>query len=102
MAKRSRMIFFGGVVIGAIVAPAVMFAAGWIVTSGAASAAVEDAVDAAVVQSLTPICVSQFPQDATRSEALAKLKSLSRWDRPDYVVQSGWATTVSLLAKRLL
>jgi hypothetical protein len=69
-----------------------MFSAGWIVTSGASSAASENAVQAALVENLTPICVSQFPQGTSRGDQLAKLKALSQWNRPEYVSENGWAT----------
>jgi hypothetical protein len=92
LAKADKRLFFAGVLVGALVAPVALFSAGWIVTSGAANAAAKESADAAIVESLTPICVSQFPQDASRVAQLAKLKSLSQWDRPDFVEQSGWAT----------
>ena len=92
MVKSDKKWFFIGVLAGAIVAPIGLFAAGWIVTSGAANATAKESATAAVIENLTPICVSQFPQDASRSDQLAKLKSLSQWDRPDFVSKSGWAT----------
>lgn len=92
MAKADKRLFFAGLAIGAIVAPITMFSAGWIVTSGAADAASEGAVDTALVENLTPICVSQFPQGSARGDQLAKLKALSQWNRPEYVTENGWAT----------
>ena len=92
MAKSDKKWFFAGVLVGAIVAPIGLFSAGWIVTSGAANAAAKESAQMAIVENLTPICISQFPQDTNRSVQLATLKALSRWDRPDFVVQSGWAT----------
>ena len=92
MAKVNKKLFFGGVLTGAIVAPAIMFAAGWIVTSGASNAAVQASAQEAIVESLAPICVVQFSQAPGRDGHLAKLKSLSRWERPDFVVRSGWST----------
>lgn len=90
--KSDKKWFFTGVLAGAIVAPIGLFVAGWIVTSGAADAAAKESAEAALIERLTPICVSQFPQDASRGAQLAKLKSLSQWDRPEFVAQSGWAT----------
>ena len=92
MAKANKKLFFVGVLVGAVVAPIVLFSVGWIVTSGAANAAARESADAAVVEYLTPICVTQFPHDAGRGDQLAKLKSLSQWDRPAFVAESGWAT----------
>jgi Mn2+/Fe2+ NRAMP family transporter len=92
MARADKKLFFVGAAVGAVVAPIVMFSAGWIVTSGASQAAAKEAAQAAIVENLTPICLSQFPADATRGTALAKLKALSQWNRADYVTASGWAT----------
>jgi hypothetical protein len=87
-----KKLFFAGVLVGAVATPIALFSAGWIVTSGAAGAATKEAAQAAIVANLTPICLSQFPTDASRAGQLAKLKALSQWNRPDYVTQSGWAT----------
>jgi hypothetical protein len=92
MAKPSKKAFFGGFVAGAVVAPIVLFAAGWVVTSGASKAAVRDAAQDAVVEHLAPICMMQFSKTSARSDQLAKLKALSQWDRPDFVTRNGWAT----------
>jgi hypothetical protein len=92
MANPSKKLFFAGMLAGAIVMPIVLFSAGWIVTSGAAGAAVKQSAQDAIVASLAPICVSQFPQGDGRAGQLAKLKALSQWSRPDYVTQNGWAT----------
>jgi len=94
MAKsgNGKGVFFAGALTGAIVAPIVLFSAGWIITSGASNAAVKESAQAAVVESLAPICVTQFSEAAGRGDQLAKLKSLSQWDRPEFVTRNGWAT----------
>jgi hypothetical protein len=92
MAIGGKAAFVGGVVLGAIVAPIVMFSAGWIVTSGAEHANAERAADAAIVAKLTPICVHQFSQDTSRNADLAKLKTLDEYTRPNFVMKNGWAT----------
>ena len=92
MAKSSKKLFFGGVLVGAIVAPIVLVAGGWVVTRGAADAAARDASNSAVVASLTPICLLQFSKDASRTGQLAKLKALDQWSRSDFVAKNGWAT----------
>jgi hypothetical protein len=92
MAQSSKKVFFGGVAVGAVIAPIVMFSAGWIVTSGAAGNSAREMASDAVVASLTPICVIQFSEDTKRTVQLAALKELSQWKRPDFVAQQGWAT----------
>lgn len=92
MARANKKLFFAGVAVGAVVAPIAMFSAGWIVTSGASHAAIKEAEQLAIVENLTPICLSQFPADGTRVDTLAKLKALSQWNRADFVSANGWAT----------
>lgn len=92
MAIGSKTAFIGGLVIGAVVTPIVMFSAGWIVTSGAEHANAQKAADAALVAQLTPTCVLQFSKDEKRTADLAKLKSLDEYTRPNFVMQNGWAT----------
>ena len=92
MAGKGKGLFFAGALMGAVVMPVVLFSAGWIITSGASKAAVRESAQAAIVESLAPICVTQFSQAAGRADKLAKLKALSQWDRPEFVAQNGWAT----------
>jgi len=92
MARTSMGVFFADVTVGAVVAPIIMFSAGWIVTSGAAGSAARDMASDAVVASLAPICVNQFSEDTKRTVQLAALKEMSQWKRPDFVAQQGWAT----------
>lgn len=60
---------------------------GW-VTGGTAKVMAQ----AAVVQRLAPMCVSQFNQDSTKEQKLAELKATSTWQRRAYVEKQGWAT----------
>ena len=46
----------------------------------------------AVVERLTPICVSQFNMDPQREENIVALKGKDSWDRGKYVETHGWAT----------
>jgi hypothetical protein len=92
MASAGKGLFIAGVLAGGIAVPAVLFAAGWIVTSGASNAAARDSAKEAVVESLAPICVKQFSETSGRDDMLVKLKALSRWERPDFVTRNGWAT----------
>jgi hypothetical protein len=71
MAVGGKAAFVGGMVLGAVVAPIVMFSAAWIVTSGAEHANAERAADAALVAHLTLICVQQFSKDTISSAASA-------------------------------
>jgi hypothetical protein len=91
---RKEMIkpFVGGVVVGAIVLLIVIFATGWVVTSGSAQAKAEEMAEKAVIDHLAPICVAQFLQDPNKEERLKELKEKDSWMRGDYVKETGWAT----------
>ena len=81
-----------GVVIGAAGYAIVAFSSGWIVTSTTAEDMAYRQSNAAVLASLTPICVAQFRtagQEQTHVAALGKEKS---WERGTYVANQGWAT----------
>lgn len=60
---------------------------GW-VTGGTAKVMAQ----AAVVQRLAPICVSQFNQDPEKERKLVELKDTSTWQRRTYIEKQGWAT----------
>jgi hypothetical protein len=90
--KKSMKPFVWGVVSGAAVLLIVIFAAGWVVTSGSAQAASEEFAAKAVVNRLAPYCVLQYKQDPKRVERLEKLKKVSSWEQEDFVKKTGWAT----------
>lgn len=98
MTKENIKPFALGMGVGAIVLLIVIFAAGWVVTSGSAQARAEQMAGQAVVDRLAPICVTQFLQDPNKEEKLKELKKLDSWgmnNRSDYVKKQGWATMPS-------
>ncbi|MFC1867786.1 hypothetical protein ACFL0H_06610 [Thermodesulfobacteriota bacterium] len=87
--------FAWGIGAGAIVLLIVIFAAGWVVTSGAAKAEAKTMATDAVMDRLAPIAVTQFMQDPNKEEHLKELKKLESYGNPnrgDYVQKQGWAT----------
>lgn len=95
MTKEYIKPFSLGMGVGAIVLLIVIFAAGWVVTSGSAQAKAEQMAGQAVVDRLAPICVTQFLQDPNKEEKLKELKKLESYGTPnrsDYVQKQGWAT----------
>jgi hypothetical protein len=92
MKKQSIPPFVFGMGVGAIVLLIVVFAAGWVVTAGAAQKEAGRVAQKAVVEALMPICVAQFKQDPDKTEALKQLKAESTWARGNYVEKQGWAT----------
>jgi hypothetical protein len=90
--KKQIKPFVWGAVCGCAVLLIVVFAAGWVVTSGSAQAASEDMAAKAVVDRLAPICVLQYQRDPKKAERLAELEKTSSWNRGDYVKKIGWAT----------
>ena len=77
---------------GAIVVLIVIFAAGWVVTSGSAEAKTEEMVEKAIIDHLAPIAVAQFLKHPNKEEQLKDLKKLDSWKRDDYVIERGWVT----------
>ena len=64
---------------------------GW-VTAGTARTMVADQSQAAVVASLSLICVDQSKRDPQLAERVAAIKAASSWNRGDLVIKNGWAT----------
>ena len=65
---------------------------GWMLGSSAQTMA-DRAVENAVVERLTPICVAQFNQDPLNAEKMAELTAVSSSiQRTNYVKDQGWAT----------
>ncbi len=92
MKKESIQPFISGMAIGAIALLIVVFWAGWVVTSGTALAEAKRISEHAVLDNLSPICVAQFQKDPDMEQKLEQLKSMSAWERGDYVKKQGWAT----------
>jgi len=84
--------FVWGLVVGAIVLLIVIFATGWVVTSGSAQTKAEEMAEEAVLKRLAPICVKQFNQDPNKEERLKELKEIDSWKRGEFVKKQGWAT----------
>lgn len=92
MKKEEIKPFAWGVAAGAIGLPIALFWAGWVVSSGSARESAVQMSERAVLESLTPICMAQFPQDATRVTLLKELKGVDSWKRGDFIKDKGWAT----------
>ena len=84
--------FVWGLVVGAIVLLIVIFATGWVVTSGSAQTKAEEMAEEAVLKRLAPICVKQFNQDPNKGARLKELKEIDSWKRGEFVQKQGWAT----------
>ncbi|PSJ57520.1 hypothetical protein [Kumtagia ephedrae] len=83
---------FLGAGAGAIALAVAGFAWGGWVTDGTARRMADNAAAAAVVVSLTPYCLERSRTDPRSSDVLADLKIVRAFQRPDLVVQAGWAT----------
>ena len=92
MQRQSITPFVFGMGVGAIVLMIIGFAAGWVVTVGAAQQEAKRMAQKAVVDELVPICVAQFEQEPSKAEDLQKLKARSTWARGDFIEEQGWAT----------
>ncbi len=52
----------------------------------------KDMANTAIVESMIPICVGQFNDDADKVMKLAEMKKTDSWKQPEYVSKQGWAT----------
>ncbi|MFQ5852098.1 MAG: hypothetical protein ACE5JU_16120 [Candidatus Binatia bacterium] len=92
MRVESIIPFMWGFVIGAVLLLIVIFQTGWVVTSSFSRANAEEMTKEAVLDSLSPICVAQFRQDADAAEKLKRLRGASFWDRGGLIEKWGFAT----------
>jgi alpha/beta superfamily hydrolase len=84
--------FLWGATAGAVALAIVGFNwGGWVTGAGAEKLAGARA-DAAIVSSLTPICIAQFKASAKAPANLAALKETKSWEQVGYVEKGGWAT----------
>jgi len=85
--------FLWGAAAGAAALAFVGFNWGGWVTGGAAQKLAGARADAAIVSSLTPICVARFRASDKATANLAALKEIKMsWEQADYVGKGGWAT----------
>jgi hypothetical protein len=83
-----------GAVAGAVAMAVVGFwALGWTLGSSAERMA-RDRAEVAVVDALTPVCVTRFEAQADAATRLTELKKISSsWDQRSFIEKGGWATT---------
>lgn len=85
--------FMWGIALGVItmwIASGSLF--GW-VSSSTAKQLAEKAVNAAIVERFTPICVQRFNDDPNMTaNREAILKMTSDWPRKDFIEKGGWST----------
>jgi hypothetical protein len=85
--------FLWGAAAGAVALAFVGFNWGGWVTGGTAEKLAGERADAAIVSSLTPICVARFKASDKAPANLAALKEIKiSWEQADYVGKGGWAT----------
>ena len=77
-----------GVALGAFALFGIGFGmSGWVLGGTA-----QERLEAAVIDRLTPICVTQFQRDPMKVQKLAALKKVSYAEHGKYVATQGWAT----------
>jgi hypothetical protein len=81
-----------GAVAGALAVAIVGFTWGGWVTGSTAMKMSTEAVDIAVVSSLTPYCLAQSKVDPNASVILADLQAAKSYNRRDIIEKAGWAT----------
>lgn len=84
--------FSWGAVIGAAATLAVLFSTGWMVTGAASTTAALASANQAMVDSLAPICVTQFQADPANGTLLDELKKVAGWKQYQFVQDQKWST----------
>jgi hypothetical protein len=84
--------FGWGAACGAAGLLVVLFATGWMVTASSAASDARSLANKAMVDSLAPICVSQFRADPANGQMLAELKAADSWKQYQFVQDGGWST----------
>ncbi len=85
-------ISFWNIVVGAVLAIGVLFGTGMVMFSNSAQQLAETRSSTAVVEALTPFCVSNAQSDPLFSERVAELSTGTAFSRGSKVEGFGWAT----------
>jgi hypothetical protein len=80
-----------GAVVGAVVVSVAGFSWGGWVTGGTANRIAAETAKAQVVAALVPICIKQARLDPDGTVKLAQLEGASTYQRPDMLMDAGWA-----------
>lgn len=82
-----------GAIAGAVLTMILGFSQGGWYTGGSAERLASQRSEAAVVEALTPICVSQSKLDPESVAKLAQLVAMkTSYEQRDFVMKAGWAT----------
>lgn len=82
-----------GAIVGAVATMIFGFSQGGWYTGGSAERLASQKSEVAVIEALTPICVSQSELDPNSTAKLAELGAIkSSYEQRDYVIKAGWAT----------
>ncbi|MBC8159567.1 MAG: hypothetical protein H8E94_09585 [Alphaproteobacteria bacterium] len=84
--------FGWGATIGVVGTLIVLSWTDWMVTESVAMDAARDSANVAMIDSLAPICVTQFKADPASSKLLADLKALDSWKQYKFVQDQKWST----------
>ena len=84
--------FSWGAVCGAIALLVVLFSTDWMVTNSDATTEARASADKARIDSLAPICVTQFRADPDTIGLLAELKQVTEWKQYQFVQDHKWST----------
>ncbi len=81
-----------GVAVGAALVGIVGFTWGGWVTGGTAEKRAMSMARNDVVAALVPVCLENARIDPARTEKLARIQEIARYQRRDAVMEAGWAT----------
>ncbi len=84
--------FGWGAVCGAIALLVVLFSTDWMVTGSVATTGAQASADKARIDSLAPICATQFQADPANVSLLADLKKEADWKQYQFIQDHKWST----------
>jgi hypothetical protein len=89
---RNFKFLFGGMVVGAILCPIVLFSAGHVTTVNNAERMARESANEAEALAILPYCLASFRDSADAGANLAALQKANHWERAEFIMEGGWST----------
>jgi hypothetical protein len=88
---RTVRYFIGGLIVGAILSPVLLFSFGHTTTTANAERMARDAANRAEAMVITPYCVANFNKSPDAKANMAALEKTNHWERGTFISEGGWA-----------
>ncbi len=80
-----------GLIVGAILSPAILFSSGHVTTSENAARLSRESANEAEALAILPYCVANFRDSADVKANIAALQKANHWERGQFIMEGGWA-----------